>query len=337
MRDLFVDYMRLMRLPGIVGLAITPVIGALSVNNTSLLALIPLFAIGVISKIYGFVMNDYVDVDLDKLSKDLSQRALVKGTIPKKNALILIITCFFLGYIAIFAFFYRPHSLFFMGLLCVIIADILGIVYNLYGKKLIGSDFLIALSESLFLLFGALVVLNNEPPGLITWIIFILLFNEQLYMNAIAGGLKDADHDYLLNVKNIALSCGVKVSKDKKVIIPMSFKAFGLGERFFSVFLVFVPFLFYGIDFEIWQISLLIFFAFLLLSASVRMLTIRQFERKEVTKLISAQLVAWYFLVNIMLVSFIGPIIAFILIVLPMVGYVLFSVIMGQKLFEPQI
>ena len=218
MKDLLGDYLRLMRIPGIAGLALTPVAGALSVNNTSLSALVPLFIIGVISKIYGFVMNDYFDIELDKLNKDLPQRVLVKGTVSKRNGLFIILFCFLIGYIAIFIFFYQHRPFFYMGLVCIILADVLTVIYNKYGKQIIGSDFFIALAECLFFLFGALMVLTDDPPGIITWIIFIILFNEQLYMNAIAGGLKDADHDHLMQVKNIALSSGVKVIKDKKIL-----------------------------------------------------------------------------------------------------------------------
>ena len=39
-------------------------------------------------------------------------------------------------------------------------------------------------------------------------------------MTIVVGGVKDADHDYLLNVKNLATATGVKITKDKKVIIP---------------------------------------------------------------------------------------------------------------------
>ena len=81
MKDLIVDYIRLMRIPGIVGLAMTPVVGALCVNVFTPHILASLFLIGVISKIYGFVMNDYFDVEIDRLSKDTAQRALVKETI----------------------------------------------------------------------------------------------------------------------------------------------------------------------------------------------------------------------------------------------------------------
>ena len=337
MKDIIVDYLRFMRIPGVVGLAMTPVVGALCVNVFTPHILASLFLIGVISKIYGFVMNDYFDVEIDRLSKNTSQRALVKGTISKKTALFIVISCFFLGYIAVFIFFYRPHPLFYMGLCCIILADILGIIYNVYGKRLIGSDFLIALSECMFLLFGALVVLPTGTPGIIFWIIFILLFNEQLYMNAVAGGLKDADHDYIRGVKNIALAIGVSVKEDKTIIIPIGFKAFGLGERILSSVIVFIPFIFYKITYTIWQIAILLVFAALIIISSFKMLNIKKFERKNIQKLIATQLLSWHFLVPIMLVGIIGLKYSLLLITLPLIWYVLISTLIGQKLFQSQI
>jgi 4-hydroxybenzoate polyprenyltransferase len=280
-------------------------------------------------------MNDYFDVEVDRSSPALSQRALVKGTITKKQALFIIVICFFVGYITIFAFFCKNQPFFYLGLLCIIVADILGFIYNKYGKQLIGSDFLIALAESLFFLFGALVVLPNGSLGLLTWILFIILFNEQLYMNAIAGGLKDADHDYRMNVKNIALASGVKVGPDNNLFVPRSFKIFGLGERLVSSFLVFVPFLFLGIRYELWQIGLLLLIIILLISESVFMLNRKKFNRKELRRLIGVQLITWHPFIPIILVSIVGLLYPALLVILPLIGYILFSYLIGQKFDEP--
>ena len=331
MKSLFVEYMRLLRAPALAGLALTPVAGALIVNNTSYVALSYLFIIGVISKIYGFVMNDYFDIELDKVSKDLSQRPLVKGTISKRNALVIILLCFFLGYIAIFVFFYRPHPYFYLGLLCIIIADVLTVIYNKFGKRIVGSDLIIALAESLFLLFGALMVLTDGPLGVFFWIIFIILFNEQFYMNAIAGGLKDIDHDPLMHVKNIAGSSGVKLTKDHRVVISLRFKVLGLGERVVSMVLVFIPFLFFGIEYELWQILLLGLFAILVIIGSFTMLRIKQFDRIKIRRLIGGQLIIWQPLIPFMLVSIVGWVSLFALGVVPAIGFFLCSILMGQR------
>ena len=336
MRVHIADYFRLMRIPGIVGLAMTPVVGALTVNSFSLTVLAPLFLIGVISKIYGFVMNDYVDIEVDKLSNDLKDRALVKGTISKQTALGIIITTWILGYLAVFVFFYRADPLFYMGLVCIVISDILGIIYNVYGKKLIGSDFLIALSECMFFLFGAFMALSIGTPGVLTWIIFIILFNEQLYMNVVAGGLKDADHDYKRGVKNIALASGVKVKNDNSLHIPRSFKIFGLGERVCSSILVFFPFLFFGVEYYWWQIPVLLLFVVLLLYSSGNMLTMKTFNRKNIRKQIAVQLLIWHLFIPIILLSIIGYVYLLALLLLPLVWYGFVSFFIRQKFFESQ-
>ena len=58
-------YAKLLRLPGIGALGIPTVIGALTVGVTDLYNLILVFIIGAIACVYGFVLNDYADIELD--------------------------------------------------------------------------------------------------------------------------------------------------------------------------------------------------------------------------------------------------------------------------------
>jgi len=332
-----VDYLRLMRIQLTGGMSLPLIYGAISVNNLSFSVIGPLLIIGVLSGIYAFVLNDYFDIDVDKLSKDLSERSLVKGTVSKKAALAIIILCFVFAYVTVFIFFYKNHILFFKGLSILIVADVFAFIYNRFGKRLIGSDFLLALAQSLYILFAALMSLKDGNPGMLTWVLFVLVFIQLLFMNAISGGLKDADHDYLMNVKNIALASGVKVTQDKKVIIPISFKAFGLFLRFFSAFLIFVPYVFYGMNYEIWQMILLIIFVVILLYVSVAMVNIKIFDRNKLRKILVIQLFMWYSILPIMLVSVVGFLYAFILIIFPLAWYIIFSIIIGEKPMEPQV
>lgn len=332
-----VEYLRLMRIQIAGSMTLPLIYGAISVNNLSFSVIGPLIIIGVLSGIYGFVSNDYFDVDVDKLSKDLSERSLVKGTVSKKAAVAIIILCFFFTYATVFIFFYRNHILFFEGLSILVVADVFAFIYNGYGKRIIGSDFLLALAQSLYFLFAAFISLQEGNPGMLTWVLFILVFTQLLFMNAVSGGIKDADHDYLMNVKNIALASGVKVTPEKKVIIPKNFKAFGMVIRLFSVFLIFVPFVFYKMKYDFWQIVLLIILVVILLYASILMLNIKIFDRNKLRKILVIQLFMWYFILPIMLISVIGLLYAFILIIFPFAWYVIFSIIIGKKPMEPQI
>jgi 4-hydroxybenzoate polyprenyltransferase len=342
MRSIISDYARLLRLPGLGGLSIAPVFGALSlwdVYETPLPQLVILFFIGALSAIYGFVLNDYADVEIDKLSKELANRPLVKGTITKKTALAIVILCFILTFIIIFSFFYKPQTSFYLGVICILLAAVFGSIYNLYGKRFIGSDFIVALSEAFLVLFGALIVLQNGSLTIFTGIIFILTFNQLVYMNAVEGGLKDADHDYLKNVKNIALASGVKVTKENQLILPPVFKAFGLGIRTFSAVLVFIPLLFYTTvyHYELWQILLLILCVISVFYLSIKLLTITTFNRSTIRKLIAKQTFLRYSLVPLMLLPVIGPLPAIILIIFPFLWYLIFTPLIGEKIFQPRI
>ncbi len=337
MRHILADYLRLMRFPAGLATALTPVLGAISVGISTFSLLGPLLLIGFLSKIYGFVLNDYIDVTLDTLSTDLSQRSLVKGTVTKKGALVILTSCFFAAYILIFIFFYSNNITFLIALLCIIIADVLGLIYNIYGKRILGSDFCIALAESLLFLFGAFIVLGDRRIGILTWMLFLYIFIQVLYMNAVIGGLKDADHDYLMSAKTIALAVGVKVNSDKKVTIPTSFKTFGMGLQVFSAGLVFSLVVFSEIHYELLQIILLSMVLMVVIFTSWKMLTIQQFDRKKLRKSISSQLFLGSALFPLILVTVIGWFAAALLIIVPVTWYLFFSLLIGEKLFQPQI
>ena len=327
-------YARLLRIPGLGGLAIPPVIAALTVGVYDFYNLVILFVIGAFAAIYGFVLNDYADVELDKLIKELHGKPLVSGDISKKNAIAISVFLILFTFLFIFIL-WRGETLDdfkFAALICIFLAGILGSFYNLYGKKIVGSDFLVAISVAFVFLFGAL---SFGEPTIFTWIIFLLTFNNLTHMNAVEGGIKDADHDYMMGVKNIALSSGVKVDGDK-IFIPLHFKVFGMGIRSFSAFLLFVPFVFYGYEYYMWQLIILAIAIIGVIYFSVKLLSIKTFDRNTIRKYIGIQSFLRYSLVPIMLISVIGTMYSIILIVFPIVWYIGFAPLLGEKLFKPR-
>ena len=327
-------YARLLRIPGLGGLAIPPVIAALTVGVYDFYNLVILFVIGAFAAIYGFVLNDYADVELDKLIKELHGKPLVSGDISKKNAIAISVFLILFTFLFIFIL-WRGETLDdfkFAALICIFLAGILGSFYNLYGKKIVGSDFLVAISVAFVFLFGAL---SFGEPTIFTWIIFLLTFNNLTHMNAVEGGIKDADHDYMMGVKNIALSSGVKVDGDK-IFIPLHFKVFGMGIRSFSAFLLFVPFIFYGYEYYMWQLIILAIAIIGVIYFSVKLLSIKTFDRNTIRKYIGIQSFLRYSLVPIMLISVIGTMYSIILIVFPIVWYIGFAPLLGEKLFKPR-
>ncbi len=327
-------YAKLLRIPGLGGLAIPPVIGAMSVGILDFYSLLILFIIGAFAVIYGFILNDYADVKLDKLIKELRGKPLVSGDISRIDAIAISVFCIFFAFLFIFILWYGKifDGYKFVALLCIFFAGILGTIYNLYGKKIVGSDFFVAISVAFVFLFGAL---SFGEPTILTWVVFILTFNNLLHMNAVEGGIKDADHDYVMGVKNIALGSGVKVDGEK-IFIPLSFKSFGMGIRLFSAVLLFVPFVFYGYDYYLWQIIVLALATLGVILVSAKFLSIKTFDRTTIRKYIALQSFLRYSLVPLLLVRSIGIVPSVLLIIFPIAWYLLFAPLLGEKLFRPR-
>ena len=327
-------YAKLLRLPGIGGLGTTTLIGALTVGVYDIFDLFIVFLVGSLSAVFGFLLNDYADVELDNLVDDLKKKPLVSGDVSKKSALLIGIFLILIIFFLISILYYEKpiDTNKFIAINCIILAGFLGTIYNLYGKRIIGSDFLVAISMSFVFLFGAL---SFGQPTIITWIIFILTFNQTLHMNAVEGGIKDADHDYKMGVTNIALSSGVKVDKTT-LFIPNSFKTFGFGIRLFSVVLLFLPFVFFGYSYYLWQIILLAVLTFILIVLSVKFLTMKIFDRSKIRRSIGIQSFLRYSLVPIMLIPIIGTFPSVIIIIFPIVWYIIFTPLLGEEMFKPR-
>jgi len=336
MPNLLSEYSTLIRLPGLGAFSMAPVFGALSLMEIGVIIefkdIFLIFLIGLFSAIYSFVSNDIIDIEVDKLSKETKIRPLVTGVIPKKIALLISIICVVGVFIIAFTFYYRNQISFHLGLVCIILAAVFGTIYNVYGKKFATSAFVAALSEAFLVLVGAFMLSPDGTLSIFTWIIVILIFNQVLFMTAVIGGVKDAGHDFLRNVKTLALAFGVNVTKDKKLFIPASFKAFGLGIRFISAFIVFVPFAFYRAEFEIWQIVLLTLFVVGVLYSGIKLLNIKTLETtKELVRLAGLQGSLRYSLIPIMLIPVFGLLPAIILIIFPLIWYIISMPLSGKK------
>jgi len=332
-RDKLIEYIKLVRLPGWGAYSIPAVFGALTTNSWNIEEIVILFFIGMLAAIFGFVLNDYADVKVDKMTPELSARPLVKGTIKPIYALYLSISAAILHYMVVFIF--MLLGVFQTSIIAIVIltlAALLSTVYNLYGKKIVGSDVFVASATALYCLFGAYIV-TDEPTGL-TWIVVIVTFIQVLYLNAVIGGVKDADHDYKVGGRTFALYMGVRV--DKKLTIPISFKIFALTLRTLSAFLLFLPFfIFKDFKYELWQPIVMILMFIGIYSATLKMLNLKIFDRQILRKLISMQAFLRYSVVPVMLIREIGYPIGLFLIIFPFLWFAIFNKILYGKAVQP--
>ena len=163
-KDKILEYLRLLRIHSSASTASLLFLGALVMGQRDPFLLLTVFFIGILGHFFGFVLNDYIDIEIDKESLELKKKPLVSGNIPKEHALIIVFLTGFFSYFLTIIFF--PSLL---SIILLTTAAILGIIYNVFGKKIPGLDFIASGSLALFFLFGASTV-----SAQFTYIIYIV-------------------------------------------------------------------------------------------------------------------------------------------------------------------
>jgi len=305
--------------------AMIPLSGALVMGETRFSHLIIIFIIGLLAHIYGFAFNHYNDIKIDGLTPKLKERPLPSGTIKKKHALIYILTVLILGFLITFYFFeIKILIIYSFGI-------ILATIYDLFSKKIGGMDFILAASIAMSAIFGSATVSFNFTN--LAYIIWILSFIQTLNFNLIAGGVKDADHDFLINSKHLSTALGVKV-KDEILIVPNSFKVVAyLFAVLYSIF-VFIPIVKKWINLPILFFIALIFVNILFFYITYKMMRKRRFDRQEIRKYVVLHYNINWLNVPILLIT-ITPF-AGILILFPLLGLIISNIFLYKTIFRPK-
>jgi geranylgeranylglycerol-phosphate geranylgeranyltransferase len=164
----------------------------------------------------AMVINDYYDVEIDKINRP--ERPIPRGSITLNQAKILWITTILIGIILA-----TIHSLLFnIGYLNIIIAvfmAFIGWLYAAWGKKsgFIGN-IIVGISFSIGLIYGA--VLNSLIiPSFIFFFFFASFFG--LVSREIIKGCEDIEGDKNQGVKTLAIRVGIKKSTNFSLIISI--------------------------------------------------------------------------------------------------------------------
>jgi 4-hydroxybenzoate polyprenyltransferase len=324
------EYLKLTRFfnMGLTGIA--PVLGAVSmwnINHISLEGITILFLIGCLSHIFGFVLNDVIDIRIDKLSNELTTRPIVSGRITRKKAFYFAIFCMILSFL-LSIFFYNGLDDFLILLLFLIIAYILATIYNIIGKKYPGMDCFVAGAVFFLILFGASTI---GTPTSLAWVVSLIGGTQVLFMNMINGSIKDIDHDSRGRVKTLATKLGARTIKGR-IILPSLLKGIGYLIESWRVILLFIPFMFLSHPYYVWQIGLLCIIIALTFYSIYRLFTIQFFDRKKIRKSIGIIVILMYTTAPIMLSSFTTYIllIAFI----PPLWFILSNMVLHKTILE---
>jgi len=327
------EYFSLLRIQTGATTATAPLLGGLVMGQRDGSHLIVLFIIGLLYHIFGFVLNEYSDIEVDKKSIDLKNKPLVSGNITKNKALFIVIISIVFGY-ALIVFFYRsiyPISFFTLAL-------ILGGLYDLYGKRLAGMDFVLAGGFFFICLMGASTV-STDFDALI-YILCLLFFFQIAFNNAAEGGLKDVDHDGMANAKTLAQALGV--TENQGVLrITKSFAGFAFGLRL--IFLGLIVFLGSKPELDIWsykhsfQMIIIVLLAVIIFTVLTRFLKSMKFDRSRLMRLFSIHEMASYFILILVLSPLFELQFTIFLLILPAVWYIASNIALYGTLLEPRV
>jgi 4-hydroxybenzoate polyprenyltransferase len=331
------EYLKLARSFNAVLTGISPVMGAIAMQQYDIITLILLFLIGFLGHTFGFVFNDIIDYNIDKSSKEISDRPLISGTISLRNAWIFAFGSMAAAFlISLYLAVTTQH---FFPLLILAISASFVILYDLVSKKFPLTDFFVAVGVFFLIVYGA----SNTTGSLtslttLTWIVCILGAIQVFIMQIIAGGMKDIENDFYRGARTLAVQMGVRVNEGK-LYVPSSFKAIAYGIQLVDLIIVFLPF------FIVWNIrtlslfqyiqwAFLIFVGILMLFLSHKLLTMERFERTRARKLIGSHYMINFTIVPIMLMS-LNPW-AGLLMFFPGLGFIFSNLILHGTILQPK-
>jgi 4-hydroxybenzoate polyprenyltransferase len=248
------EYLKVARIHSAVLTGMTPVLGAIVTNYYNPIVLLILYLIGICTHIFGFTLNEYLDVDIDKKSKDLKNKPLVKGTISKQGALTFAFSAIIVGYLLIFILINSFCCPGFFAIIFYTLSWLAIGLYDLTSKKLRGTDIILALWIGLLGLFGGFAV-STSPDGRV-FIIGALAF-FQLWIQNVLAGLKDVQHDELGSGTTASLRMGVRI-ENNRLIVPLRFQAYVYFLKFMHAFVILQAFLNFCLSDNALQVYLII-------------------------------------------------------------------------------
>jgi 4-hydroxybenzoate polyprenyltransferase len=332
-KNKILEYVRLLRFQTSAATSIAPFIGSLIMGQRDIFLLIIIFFIGLLCHIYGFVLNEYSDINVDKKSFDLKKKPLVAGTIPKNHAVyISLIACSF-ALMLVIVFFPSPGPIIFL-----LISIILSGIYDIFGKKITGSDFILAGGFFFFTLFGASTV-SLDFTNLV-YIVCCLSFFHILFINAVEAGLKDVDHDYIAGAITLVTVMGVRVINGK-LYITKKFTMFAYSIK--SVYIILILLAGLQLELSLWHSDLNIVHIVLGILLVIMLITLHKFlhlhtfNRTKLKRILAAHEISTYFLIPVLLSPLIGTSFTMIIIFLPFFWFIIMNFILYGTFVNSQV
>lgn len=331
------EYFKLARSFNAVLTGISPVMGAIAMQQYNILILLILFLIGFLGHTFGFVFNDILDYNIDKTAKEISDRPLISGTISITKAWIFALVCIFLAFIIAGIIAFTTSN--YYPIIILTVSAFFIILYDLIGKKYPFMDILVAFGIFFFILYGASTQASHlSEVTLLAWIVCVLGSIQVLFMQIVAGGLKDIENDYQSGAKTAAVILGVRVI-NKRFYVSNEFKILAFGIQSIDIILVFTPFFILekfteSVYLVMFQWLALGIISGMMIFFSYKLLHMKLFDRRKARTYIGSHYMTNFALVPILLMT-LNPW-AGVLVFFPAIGFLLSNLILHGTLMQPK-
>ncbi len=178
------------------------------------------FAVGlvvigaILHHVWGFSLNEIIDLDVDRGNPDLDDKPLVSGRISKREGYIISFAFLILSFLSFAVAGILFSNPFFIPLIFIGSATVCGTIYDLWGKRFPLSD--IFMAGWMFFLVLAGVFSSGKVEGLPFPAIAIATLGglQILFNNSVEGGLKDVRNDRTSGTRTLAVTLGARYEQN---------------------------------------------------------------------------------------------------------------------------
>jgi 4-hydroxybenzoate polyprenyltransferase len=256
---------KFIRFPTVSFSIILPLLGAAAVSSPlKSYQVLELLGVAMAFHIFAYVLNDVIDLPVDRTEPLRADDPLVQGTIQPRQALAVALLQIPVALILTVWLGANGPAYVFLAA-----AFLLMTVYDLWGKRTPFpplTDFIQGLSWNALVLYGAAAVPGYPSKLLGIVIAFVVVFI--MMINGVHGGLRDFANDLNCNVRTTAILLGVRLLDTGRVKISFLFGLYALTLQALLIAILLLPLVYNWFDYSqiTWNIIAGIVLLFSLLS-----------------------------------------------------------------------
>lgn len=237
--SLAVDLERFVRVHFLGFSAMWPILGAISVARADALGTLPgLLALTLCFHVYAAVLNDVVDLEVDRTQSLRAGHPLVRGAVSPAAALVIALAQVPLSF-GLLHLLWEPGA---RAAGALAAAFLFMAIYDVWGKRCPVpplTDAAQGIAWGSLALVGACVA--GGEPGPLTAIVFAYAVGYLLLINGVHGGLRDLANDLAWHRRTTALYLGIRPCGPGGIEIPRRARWYCFAVQASLIVLIFVP------------------------------------------------------------------------------------------------